>query len=38
MENRAEVQDVKTLNAEIQNLSALISERKKGELVTRAER
>ena len=35
MENRTEVQDVKTLNAEIQNLSALISERKKGELVTR---
>ena len=37
MENRSEVQDVKALNAEIQNLSALISESKKGELITRAE-
>ena len=30
MENRAEIQDVKTLNSEIQNLSALISESKRG--------
>ena len=29
MENRAEIQDVKTLNSEIQNLSALISESKR---------
>ena len=37
MENRSEAPDVKALNAEIQNLSALISESKKGELITRAE-
>ena len=29
MESRAEIQDVKTLNSEIQNLSALISESKR---------
>ena len=37
MENRSEVPDVKALNAEIQNLSALISESKNGELIPRAE-